>query len=271
MTQTAFEFLEFPKTTAKPRGARWTILSDRGLNVVDQSHLLDMVHDIVDRMKNVDHVGLLQRHPPDRIIEKNEICRRYGIGVFPGGVPFEIAYMQGKASAFFRRLIDLGFTGVEISADCIPPIAPDTRDRLIREATDLGLEVFTEVGYKRVGDVLGNEMLEVEDTVRSISADINAGALKVTIESNELTNFMQHEQLGRLIAIVEAVGLDRLVFEIGAGGKVNAELAIWLLEKLGSDVNVENIEPDRLLHFEAMRRGLSRAGNFKFFADRLAT
>ena len=228
---------------------------------------MEMVHDIVDRLKNVDHVGLLQRQSAELIARKNAIYREWGIGVFPGGVPFEVAYLQGKAQPFFHRLLELGFSGVEISADCIPPIPARERDRLIREAAGLGLEVFTEVGYKRVGDTLGKDSLAVRTAVEGIQADLDAGATKVTIESNELTNYIATGELERLFTIANEVGLEKIVFEIGAGGKVNTELATWLLDKFGPEINVENIELDRLLHFEAMRRGLSRAGNFQYFAS----
>lgn len=265
MDEAGFPFIDMPAVTPKPRQGRWTILSDRGIPVQEQNGIMEMVHDIVDRMKNVDHVGLLLRQSAELISRKNAIYREWGIGIFPGGVPFEVAYLQGKAQPFFRRLLELGFTGVEISADCIPPIPAKERDRLIREASGLGLEVFTEVGYKRVGDTLGKDALEVRAAIEGIRADLNAGATKVTIESNELTNYIATGELNRLYSIVNDVGLEKIVFEIGAGGKVDTELATWLLENLGSDINVENIELDRLLHFESMRHGLSRAGNFRYF------
>lgn len=266
MSEPGFPFIEMPVVPPKPRQRRWTILSDRGIPVQEQNGILEMVGDIVDRMKNVDHVGLLRRQSAELIMRKNSIYREWGLGVFPGGVPFEVAYLQGKAQLFFRRLLELGFTGVEISADCIPPIPAKERDALIRKASGLGLEVFTEVGYKRVGDTLGKETLDVAEAIRGIRADLNAGATKVTIESNELSNYIATGELDRVFTIVNEVGLDKIVFEIGAGGKVDPELATWLLENLGSDINVENIELDRLLHFEAMRQGLSRAGNFKYFS-----
>jgi len=265
MSDMGFPFIDMPTVKAKPRLSRWTILSDRGIPIQEQNGIMEMIHDVVDRMKNVDHVGLLKRHSADLIARKNAIYREWGIGVFPGGVPFEVAYLQGKSQQYFHRLLELGFSGVEISADCIPPIPVREREHLIREASGLGLEVFTEVGYKRVGDEFGKDSLAVRAAVEGILTDLNAGATKVTIESNELTNYIAAGELDRLISIVNEVGLEKIVFEIGAGGKVNAELGTWLLENFGSEINVENIEIDRLLHFEAMRHGLSRAGNFQYF------
>lgn len=264
--RSGFGFLKIPVAPRKPRTRRWTILSDRGIPLEIQEGLLVMIGDIVDRVKWVDHAGLIERLPARLIAQKNAVYRKHGIGVFPGGVPFEVAYLQRKAGRFLERLPELEFTGVEISADCIPPIPGARRARLIKRARALGLEVFTEIGYKVVGERYGRASLRVKEAVDGIRRDLDAGASKVTVESNELNQYLRKKNFRAPAAIVEAIGLEHILFEIGSGGKLNVDLAVWLLEQFGPDINVENIEADSIIHFEAMRRGLSRAGDFAFFA-----
>lgn len=261
-----FGFLRIPEARPKPRELRWTVMSDRCLPLVLQDSIMELIGDITDRVKLVDHVGLMHRLPAKLIMRKNAKYRRLGISTFPGGVSFEVAYIQGKAIEYFRRAREIGFGGVEISADCIPLIPTDERIRLIESARSMDLEVFTEVGYKVVGDVFGKDGLSAQEAIKTICSDLKAGARKVTIENNELVTYVRNKDRTTLAAIVDEVGLEKLLFEVGGGGVDHPEVTRWLLEEFGPDVNIQNVESDRILHVEAMRRGLSRAVDLSFFA-----
>jgi phosphosulfolactate synthase len=258
------DFLKIPQPLAKPRQLRWTILSDRGLPLRYQEDLFDIVGNIVDRVKYNDHVGLIDRLPGKLLMRKNALYHKRGLPTFPGGVAFEIAYLQNHVEKLFERLLELGFSGVEISSDSIPAIPPAKRSALIKRARALGLEVFTEVGNKEVGDQLGDRPMALKAAVDGVRRDLDAGATKVTIENHELAQYLRHDRK-TLLKIVDAVGLEPLLFEIGPGGW--PDIAVWLLQDLGPDVNVENIGSERVVHLEAMRRGLSRMGKFAFFAN----
>lgn len=55
------------------------------------------------------------------------------------------------------------------------------------------------------------------------------------------------------------------MFEVGGGGDSHPEIAKWLFQEFGADVNVENVEVDRVIHIEAMRHGFSRAVDICYF------
>jgi len=86
-----FGFLKIPEARKNPRDRRWTIMFDRSIPVLHQLPLLEMIGDIVDRVKLVDHVGLMCRLPAEVLSRKLGIYRDFGVPTFPGGVPFEIA------------------------------------------------------------------------------------------------------------------------------------------------------------------------------------
>lgn len=260
-----FGFLKIPEARKKPRDRRWTIMSDRSIPVSHQLPLMEMIGGIVDRVKLVDHVGLMYRLPAELLSRKLGIYRDFGVPTFPGGVPFEIAYQQGHAEEFFNQVKKLGFTGVEVSSDCIPEIPKKERIELIGKARSIGLEVFTEVGYKVVGDKFGQSGLTAEVAIDMISEDIKAGASKVAIENNELLSYIKAKDTTTLRTIVDAVGIQSCLFEVGGGGVSHPEIAKWLFQEFGADVNVENVEVDRVIHIEAMRHGLSRAVDFCYF------
>lgn len=264
-TEPGFGFLKIPEARKKPRDRRWTIMSDRSIPVSHQLPLMEMMGSIVDRVKLVDHVGLMYRLPAELLSRKLAIYRDFGVSTFPGGVPFEIAYQQGHAEEFFRRVKKLGFAGVEVSSDCIPEIPKKVRLELIGKARGIGLEVFTEVGYKVVGDKFGQSGLTAAAAIEMISADIEAGANKVAIENNELLSYIKAKDTTTLRTIVDAVGIQSCLFEVGGGGVSHPEIAKWLFQEFGADINVENVEVDRVIHIEAMRHGLSRAVDFCYF------
>lgn len=262
-----FGFLRIPRARKKPRDRRWTVMSDRSrIPISEQSSLLELTGDVVDRVKLDDHVGLIYRLPAEVISRKIKVYRDHGIQAFPGGVPFEIAFLQGRTDEYFQQVKKLGFHGVEVSSDCIPPIPTQERLRLIAVARGMGLEVFTEVGYKVVGDKFGKDVLSAEAAIETIALDIKAGACKVAIENNELLSYIRNKDVTTLKTIADAVGLEHLVFEVGGGGVTHRDIAKWLFQEFGPDTNVENVEFDQVVHIEAMRHGLSRAVDFSFFA-----
>lgn len=255
----ALGFLEIPQPPPKPRSSRWTIMTDLAMPLVQQASFLETVADILDRVKYADHVSLVGRLTPDFFKAKNALYRQHGIATFTGGVPFEIAYLQNKVGEYFEALPGLGFSGVEISTDCIADLARADRDRLIRWAKDAGLETYTELGNK-----IGDLALDVNAAADCIRADVAAGAVKVAIENESLCHCLKNNQLDAIAGIVAEVGTASIAFEVGPGGW--PELPVWLLKEFGPDINVENLQFDRLLAFEGMRRGLHRSIGYTFFS-----
>lgn len=262
--QAPFSFATIPEPVAKPRERRWTVLSDRSVPLSFQKDNLEVIGDIVDRVKIGDHIGMLSRLPLEFYVRKNALYRKRGLGTFPGGMTFEVAYLQGKVELFFDRAGEAGFSGVEISAACLPGIAHRERAALIARARNLGLEVFTETGNKVVGDSLGHKSMRAGDMITAIRQDLDAGATKVTIENNELMQYMKGAR-DVLLKVVDKVGLEPLILEVGPGGW--PDLPVWLLAELGPDINIENIDFERVAGFEAMRRGLHRLVDYPFFAQ----
>lgn len=255
----ALGFLDIPQPPPKPRSTRWTIMTDLAMPLVQQASFLDTVADILDRVKYADHVSLVGRLPPDFFKSKNALYRQHGIATFTGGVPFEIAYLQNKVSEYFEALPGLGFSGVEISTDCIADLARADRDRLIRRAKDAGLETYTELGNK-----IGDLKLDVKAAADTVRADIAAGSAKVAVENETLCYCLKNGQLDAVAGLVAEVGTGPLAFEVGPGGW--PELPVWLLKEFGPDINVENLPFDRVHAFEGMRRGLHRSIGYTFFS-----
>ena len=251
--------IDIPAPPPKPRKIRWTVMSDRGLPLGMQEDIMDVVEDIVDHVKSVDHMGHLERLSVDFTRQKNAQYKARGLSCFPGGIPFEIAYLQGTVEAFFNRLPEIGFDGVEISDDTLPTFPLTERAALIKQARDLGLEVFSGTGKK-----FGDGPTSAQDIIDCVKSDLDAGSTKVTVENADLLLFLKDDP-GEIEKIVAGVGIDDILFEVGPNGW--PDLAVFLLKELGPDINLENMEWDKMIPIESMRRGLHRQIGYTFLHD----
>jgi phosphosulfolactate synthase len=253
-----FPFLTIPQRPPKPR-TRWvTVMSDTGLPPGYQRDFLIMANDIIDYAKFVDHPNNMAGYSQELIREKIGIYKEYGISSFLGGIPFEVAATQGKVGEYFRQVAKLGFGAVEISEDVIPkPLSPSQRETLIKQARDLGLEVFTELGRK-----FPDAPLERGEVVSSANRDLKAGAKKVVIENSDLVK-LETEDPAFFVDVSREIGKEHLIFE--AGPARWPSLAAWMIRTLGPDVNLENISDKEIITLDAMRRQLNRNIEYAFF------
>lgn len=264
MTTPAFKFFNIPAAMLKPRKLRWTVFSD--FSHIPCGFLEDFLEnfaDVIDQAKHGDHVATMGRLPAELLIKKNNVYRKFGIPVFTGGIPFELAYLQKQVEPYFARLPELGFAGVEISADSIPPIPRDERTRFIKLARKYGLEVFTEVGEK-----LGETAISAREAINTIKADVEAGATKVAIENNDLEHIYNSgkptaDGQRAITEIVKGAGLENIAFEVGPNAWPG--IATWVIREFGGDINVENVGPDKIVALEALRRGISRGSGYPYF------
>jgi phosphosulfolactate synthase len=220
---------------------------------------MEVAHDIVDRVKFNDHSGVLARYSAEWFAHKFEIYRKYGVRTMTGGIPFELAVLQGQVEPFFHRMKELGFDCVEISEDVIPALEKSTREATIRQAIAAGLEVVTELGRK-----VPDKPIDVDEAASMAMADLELGVSKVTLEHSELRLFHDGDP-EPLFKLVEAVGLKNLIMEPNPGGF--PWLHTWVIENLGPEVNLGNIYPEELFIVEGMRRGMTRAVNYPFLTE----
>ncbi len=259
-TDRCFPFIELPRRPAKPRTRGMTIVSDRSLAEQEAKNLLETSSELIDYVKFTDHAANLGRHSPDWIRSKTSIYHSHGIKVFPGGIVFEVAALQEKVAPLMERLKEVGFDGIEISEDVIPPIPKELRTSYFKLGQQMGLEIFSEIGKKDP-----TTPLDAREAIAAIRSDLDLGAKKVTVENSDIVLLMKGDS-APLHQIVEAVGIESLVFEIGPHGYPHT--LTWILRTFGPDVNLENLYPEQLSIVEASRLGLNRTVNYEFLSQR---
>jgi phosphosulfolactate synthase len=255
--QTAFDFLAHPPRPAKPRKTGLSVVSDKSKSLSQVRDIIETAGDIIDHMKLPDHVGLMFRNPPQFIREKNALYNKAGIDTLPGGIPFQVAAVQGKVPQFMARIAELGFKGVEVSEDSIA-LTPGQRIASIKWALASGLTVYTELGKK-----FPEHPLDADEAIATARRDLDAGVYLVVVEKSDVALAIR-EGSDALHRLMRGVGPERLIIECGPGDD-RFRIAKWLISEFGVDVNLENIDADDAYIIESMRYGLHRQADYDYF------
>jgi phosphosulfolactate synthase len=234
----------------KPRTLGKTMVIDKGLGLNAFEDLLDTSSEHLDMIKI--GFGTSPLYPQRILRKKIEMAHEYGVSIYPGGTFLEVAIVQGEVSSFFEMIINLGFTGLEISDGSIE-MKRELRNELIERGLNEGLDVITEYGKKGWGS-----SIEIDELIETVRLDVEYGAQLVTIEAREswmgVGIFDEHgtckdEELNRVLSAIPAQNL--LLWEAPLKSQ-----QVHLLQVLGPDIHLGNIFPQEIISLEALRRGL---------------
>jgi len=258
MGEAAFGMLQVPTIPPKPRERFMIGLSEVGIPLRATEDLIEIAAPLIDYAKITDHAGLVDRLSHGWVRRKIALYNAHGIDVLPGGIPFQLAVVQGRVEDYFRAVRDLGFAGVEISDDVIEPIAQGRREELIGRARELGLRVTTEVGRKN-----RDATFDIDATARQIASDLQLGVYKVYLESAEIQAVSERDPAG-LDRLLASVDRSALLFELGLHQP--QEKAAWLAGRYGADINFASVSPQDVVPVDAIRRGLNRKSSYAYLA-----
>jgi len=182
-------------------------------------------------------------------MEKIHLYNENEVAVCNGGTLMEIAYLQGQASRLIDYLDYAGFSTIEISNGVIE-YSLGVKERLIKQAKDRGLKVYSEVGKKHAS----NEA--VGPWIDEAIHDLKAGADKIILESRAsgdvgIYSSAREVREEFISQIVQQIGLDNIIFE-APWSKQQA----YLIKKYGPLVNFGNVRPEDVVSLETLRRGL---------------
>lgn len=256
------DFIAIPERSAKPRTKGLTIARDDGLGYDTAKNILENVAEYVDYVK-IRHLFVLtaQRDAADSTLRKVQLYRDNDIHVFPGGIVFEISYVQDRYNDYFEAISSRGFDAVECSENIIS-LGPEERRAAVEAATRCGLTVLYELG-----DKYPDRIMPVDELVDDINAVVDYGASKVIIERSYTDMLLgpNADQPGQeyVEQLVDKVGLELLTFELESTVHQG-----WFFSKFGPDVNVgPNLALDTIMKLEPTRRTLSREGGYGWLND----
>jgi phosphosulfolactate synthase len=261
MKRLMHDILEVPQRSEKPRKKGITMIVDRAY-IGATSELVRCYKDFIDCVKSTAQCLWVD----EEIIRENlRIYRSLGIDCQIGGVPYEIAVLQGKQNEYIKRSRELGTNIIEVESHAAGLSLQQMKAEVTR-LKEQGFKVVSEVGAKwadRDDTRSSKNTIYVDKVVEKMLQFLEVGADHIYWEGmvvrallgNRLENEAGQEQLFK---VVEAVGQDHIVFEMwSARGNPNSPLWAWLVHHFGPDVNLANIRLDDISLLESVRRGCS--------------
>ena len=253
----AFAFLRTNRREAKPRargltevrGPYYTPLGPRYLE-----DLLDTVGHAIDGLKFGGGSFMVIARPALRKII--DLCHARDVWVSTGGF-VEYVLTQGEAAIdrYLGECRELGFDVVEVSAGFVS-VPADDLVRLTGRVLAAGLRAKPEVGIQfGAGGASAVAELEAEGTrdagpaARLARRHLDAGAELVMVESEGITESVGSWRTDAVARLVDAVGLDRLMFEAA-----DPAVFTWYVKTYGPEVNLF------VDHSQAVQLGCLRAG-----------
>lgn len=255
-----FPMLEVMRLPPKPRDRSLLMMSEVGIPLRATEDLSEVAGSLIDSAKITDHAGLIDRLAAGWLKRKVALYNANGIGVLPGGIPFQLAVLQNRVEEYFHAVCDLGFAGVEISEDVIDPLPSEERERLLGRALELGLKGMTEMGRKNL-----HVAFDVEAVSRQILRDLGLGVSQIYVERREMQELAKTNP--RALDRIAALGKNQiLLFELGLNQP--QEKATWLVERYGPDINFASVAPPDVVAVDAIRRGRHRKASYRYLTGR---
>ncbi|MBI4527222.1 MAG: phosphosulfolactate synthase [Deltaproteobacteria bacterium] len=261
MKRLMHDILELPQRSEKPRKKGLTMVLDRAW-IAAGSELVAAYKDYIDLAKSTAQCLWVD----EAIIRRNiKTYRDLGVDVQIGGIPYEIAVLQGKQKQYMERAKELGTNVVEVESHAAG-LSLEQMKAEVRRLKEEGFGVVGEVGAKWVDydeTRPDRNSVYIDKVVNQMKELLEAGADHVYWEGmvvrallgNRLENKPGQEQF---LKVVDSVGADRIIFEMwSARGNPNSPLWAWLVTHLGPDVNLANIPVQDIAQLESIRRGCS--------------
>ena len=254
----AFSFLRVNRRPPKPRERGITEVRGPYYTPMGKNYLADLLETFGGAVDILKFAGgsftLMPRGALRAIID---LCHAHGVRVSTGGF-LEAVLPQGAAAV--DRAIDecreLGFDLVEVSSGFLS-VPADDLVRLADRVRRAGLEAKPEVGIQfGAGGGTATAELEAEGTTdvgRAIDLarrHRDAGAERIMIESEGITENVRSWRTDVVARLVEALGLEPLMFEAA-----DPAVFAWYIKTYGPEVNLF-VDHSQVVQLECLRAGV---------------
>lgn len=245
-------FLDLPYRPFKPRNSGVTHVLDKLAPLRQFTEHLEEHGPWIDIVKVGWGLAYLDRTLADRA----RVCRLHEIALCTGGTYLEIAAHQGRLPQFRAWALRNDVGAVEVS-NGLGLMAESAKHDLVAQLAE-DFVVLAETGLK-------NSTAEVDGAAwaAEMKADLDAGATWVVTEGREsgTVGLYQADGAVREQIVRDVLGVvdpDRVVFEAPRKSQQT-----WLIEQLGPNVNLGNIDLGDVASVESLRVGLRADTAFK--------
>lgn len=254
--------MEMPTRVQKPRSKGLSVLMGDG---VMSEQYLDAYGEFIDLVKILDEGLWMPREVTKANIER---MHSYDIEVQMGGIPYELASLEGKEEEFLQEAEDLDIDVLEVESHAAKRTVEEMEGQ-VDKLTNRGFRVVGEVGAKWAHadrTRVNRTRIDVDKTATEMNRLLEAGADKIYWEGLVVVNLVgkrldNYEGQEQLLEVVEKVGHENIVFEVWSRdmsysfGFRTGPVWAWLITQFGPDVNIGNAFPEDLPTLESVRRG----------------
>jgi phosphosulfolactate synthase (CoM biosynthesis protein A) len=254
----AFPFLRVNERQRKPRTEGITEIRGPYYTPLGRHHLEDILDTMgcyVDSLKFAG--GSFTLMPRHAVLEITKLCHERDVLVSTGGF-LERVLIHGKdaVKSYVSECKELGFDIIEISSGFITLPADDWL-RLVEQVQEAGLKAKPEVGIQfGAGGATRAEELETEGTrdpewpIQLARRFLNAGAYMIMIESEGITESVNHWRTDVPARVINALGLEKVMFEAA-----DPEVFAWYIKNWGPEVNLF-VDHSQIVQLECLRSGI---------------
>lgn len=257
------DFLDVPERSRKPRTKGITMVLPVEPHPI-ASNILEGYSEYIDIVKVLDR----EMWAPSSFVRSViTVYRKAGIDVQFGGIPFELARLEGKEDELAKAADELGVNVIEFETHVAKADSQQKKS---------GSSYLKRRGFKVVGEV-GSKWfwkdetratvsdIDADKTVESIGSFLDAGCDLVYLEGRVVVNLIGknlENKAGQkqLLDVVSAFDASKLLFEVWGPEmtlRSPAKYWAWLISKLGPETNFGNVVPEAIAFLESARRGVS--------------
>jgi phosphosulfolactate synthase (CoM biosynthesis protein A) len=254
----AFEFLRTNERQRKPRSRGVTEIRGPYYTPMGQRYLQDILETMGDYVDILKFAGGSFTLMPSRAVQELiEVCHAHDVLVSTGGF-IERVLTQGSDAVdrYIRTCQTLGFDIVEVSSGFIT-LPTDDWLRLIEKVQSLGLKAKPEIGIQfgaggasAVAELEAEGTRDPEWTIMQGKRFLEAGAYMLMIESEGITENVQTWRTDVVARIVDALGLERVMFEAA-----DPDVFGWYVKNYGPEVNLF-VDHSQIVLLESLRSGI---------------
>jgi len=257
-SERAFPFLRLNRRAGKPRTHGVTEIRGPYYTPVGPRYLADVLETMGESVDTLKFAGGSFALFPRAVLgELIELCHRHRVQVSTGGF-LEYVLTQGTEAVahYLAECRELGFDIVEVSSGFVTLPADDLVS-LTRAVQKAGLKAKPEVGIQfGAGGASSVAALAAEGTrdagpaIQLAKRHLEAGAVMIMVESEGITENVKEWRTDAVARLVDAVGLDRLMFEAA-----DPEVFSWYVKTYGPEVNLF-VDHSQIVQLECLRAGL---------------
>jgi len=257
-SERALPFVRINERQSKPRAQGVTEIRGPYYTPMGKHYLQDILETMgayVDTLKFAG--GSFALMPYHTVVELISLCHDHNVLVSTGGFIEQILPQGAEVvDRYIQTCRELGFDIIEISSGFITAPTDDLL-RLVEKVQQAGLKAKPEVGIQfGAGGASAVAELEAEGTrdpawaIGQAKRFLDAGASMIMIESEGITENVQTWRTDVVARIVDALGLDKVMFEAA-----DPAVFAWYIKNYGPEVNLF-VDHSQIVQLECLRSGI---------------